>query len=200
MTMKQKRMGKEDAPAREAFLEATERLLQREGYASVIARRVAEEAGLKKQLLYYYFESMDELIIETFSRCVKEFTESLEVALASENPLPVLWKLHTDGNARLFSEYMAMANRSDALRSKILSVAAQNDATQTAAISVFFQKAGIDPSICSPKVALFIFSAMTRSYVVDKELGLLDCADELAAFLDRCFRFFPVAGDSTQRF
>ena len=50
-----RRMGPSDSETSNALLDATERVLRNDGYGAVSSRRVAEEAGLKQQLVYYYF-------------------------------------------------------------------------------------------------------------------------------------------------
>ena len=47
---------------------ATELLMHEEGYVAVSARRVAARAGLKPQLVHYYFRTMDELLLDVFDR------------------------------------------------------------------------------------------------------------------------------------
>lgn len=185
---KQKRMGRDGAPAREAFLEAAENLLQREGYASLSARRVAEEAGLTKQLLYYYFETMDELVGEMFNRTVQGFTDSLAAVFAAADPLHALWKLHSDTNARLFTEYMAMANRNTMLRAQIQKAHGRNTATQIAGLSALLRRRGIGPEIITPETLLFLITSAARNFILEKELGLLGGADRLEAGLEGFFR------------
>lgn len=59
--------------AREALLDATERLLIRFGPSGVTTRSLAETAGVNNGLVHYYFGSMDDLLV-----CVLErFTERL---------------------------------------------------------------------------------------------------------------------------
>ena len=61
--------------AREALLDAAERLLVAAGTAGITTRAVAEEAGIRSGLVHYYFGSMEELYV-----CVLErFTERLIV-------------------------------------------------------------------------------------------------------------------------
>ena len=57
-----------DAKNRGVLLDAAEQLMLEDGYAAVTSRRVAERAGLKPQLVHYYFRTMDELFIEVFRR------------------------------------------------------------------------------------------------------------------------------------
>jgi TetR/AcrR family transcriptional regulator len=51
----------EDSKTR--LIEAAERLMREEGYAAVTSRRVASKAGLKPQLVHYYFRTMDDLFL-----------------------------------------------------------------------------------------------------------------------------------------
>ena len=55
----------------EAFLDAAERLLIREGAAGISTRQLAREAGQNHGLVHYYFGSVDELLLQTLER----FTE-----------------------------------------------------------------------------------------------------------------------------
>src|SRR4029077_16934939 len=52
----------------EAFLDAAERLLIREGAAGISTRQLAREAGQNHGLVHYYFGSVDELLLQTFER------------------------------------------------------------------------------------------------------------------------------------
>lgn len=52
----------------EAFLDAAERLLVREGAAGISTRQLATEAGQNHGLVHYYFGSVDELLLQTLER------------------------------------------------------------------------------------------------------------------------------------
>src|SRR5580700_5776883 len=78
------------------LLDAAERLMLEEGYVAVTSRRVAAEAGLKPQLVHYYFRTMDDLFLEVFRRRAKEGIERQTRALASEHPLRALWEYSID--------------------------------------------------------------------------------------------------------
>jgi TetR/AcrR family transcriptional regulator len=79
---------RQDAETR--FLDAAERLLVEIGYASITARRLAEEAGTNLGLLHYYFGSMEELFI----RVLERFTDQLIVRQRGmySAPLPYIEK------------------------------------------------------------------------------------------------------------
>ncbi len=185
---KKKRMGKDGAPVREVFLEAAQTLLQREGYAALSARRVAEEAGLTKQLLYYYFENMDELVCEMFDRMVQVFTDSLDATFADADPVYALWKLHSDTNSRLFTEYMAMANRSQALRVQITKAHMRNTARQVEALDGLLRRRGIGPEMMTAETLYFLVISAARNFILEKELGILPSEDRLEDSLSDYFR------------
>ena len=56
------------AEARDAFLDAAERLLGEVGWADVTTRRLAKEAGLNHGLVHYYFGSMEDVLVEVLER------------------------------------------------------------------------------------------------------------------------------------
>ena len=70
-----RRIGAPDAKNRGVLLDAAEQLLLEEGYAAVTSRRVAEKAGLKPQLVHYYFRTMEDLFLAVFRRRAEEGLE-----------------------------------------------------------------------------------------------------------------------------
>lgn len=54
-----RRMAADRSKTRAQLIEAAGRLLSKEGYAAVTARRLAEEMGIKRQTVHYYFSTID---------------------------------------------------------------------------------------------------------------------------------------------
>ena len=81
-----------DAKNRAALIDAAEALMIEDGYAAVTSRRVAEKAGLKPQLVHYYFRTMDDLFLEVFRRYADLGIEAHRQALESAQPLWALWR------------------------------------------------------------------------------------------------------------
>src|ERR1700756_1229947 len=75
----ERRIGAPDAKNRVVLLDAAEQLLLEEGYAAVTSRRVAERAGLKPQLVHYYFRTMEDLFLAVFHRRAEEGLGGVEV-------------------------------------------------------------------------------------------------------------------------
>ena len=90
-----RRIGAPEAKNRVVLLDAAEQLLLEEGYAAVTSRRVAEKAGLKPQLVHYYFRTMEDLFLAVFRRMAEEGLSVLTTALASPQPLWALWRFST---------------------------------------------------------------------------------------------------------
>jgi len=79
---------------------------------ALTSRAVAERIGVKQRLVYYYFRTMDELIVETFRRLAIREKERMSKALAHDLPLREIWEVCVrTTDTRLVSEFMALANR-----------------------------------------------------------------------------------------
>src|SRR5215213_1236252 len=103
-----------------AMLDAAEATLLEEGYGALTSRRIAERVGVKQRLVYYYFQTMDELIVETFRRMSARELERMRHSAASDLPLRELWDvcIHTT-DSRITSEFMALAYRNEDLRQEV---------------------------------------------------------------------------------
>jgi len=69
------------------LIEAAYDLLGEEGYHTFSARQVAQRAGLKPQLVHYYFRSMEELVIAVFQRSSAKYFSLHDEALSSRHPV-----------------------------------------------------------------------------------------------------------------
>jgi len=116
-----RRIGKEDSETRTALMNAVETIMCRDGYAALSARSIARCAGLNYQLVFYYFEKVENLFLATYRRRTQRLLGQIEQALDSERPLHALWSASSDPvEAGLALEYMAMANHSPAIRSETI--------------------------------------------------------------------------------
>jgi AcrR family transcriptional regulator len=174
------------------LLDAAERLMLEEGYVAVTSRRVAAEAGLKPQLVHYYFRTMDDLFLEVFRRRAKEGIERQTRALASEHPLRALWEYSIDprGTA-LTMEFIALANHRKVIREEIGRYAEQFRAQQIEAIAaVLGQRGGPDLGSdgLSPAVVSVLMTSLSRVLVMEEALGMSGGHAETAAFVEDWLR------------
>src|SRR3989442_11076547 len=86
-----RRMGPPGSDNWHAMLDGAEAILRDEGHAALTSRRVAEQIGVKQRLVYYYFHTMDDLIVETFRRLSDRELNRLRAARESELPLRKIW-------------------------------------------------------------------------------------------------------------
>src|SRR5580700_3956536 len=115
-----RRIGAPDAKNRGVLLDAAEQLMLEEGYAAVTSRRVAAQAGLKPQLVHYYFRTMDDLFLAVFRRRAEENVTRAERALATDGSLRALWQLNADPRGARFNiEFVALANHRKAIRTEM---------------------------------------------------------------------------------
>ena len=121
MTAPKRRMGSIDSAMGEAMLKATEDILRDEGYAALTSRRVSEHVGVKQRLVYYYFATMDDLIIEAFRRLAIRDLERLRTSISSNRALHDIWDVCMNtADSRLVAEFMALANRNEGLRKEVV--------------------------------------------------------------------------------
>lgn len=115
-----RRMGPRTGAACQQMLDATETVLREEGYGAVTSRRVCEVAEIKPQLLYYYFETMDDLILSTFKRRTERGLTRLRLLLDTHPPLEASWKFLNDRiDANLTFEFMALASHHEGIRKEV---------------------------------------------------------------------------------
>src|SRR4051794_41138534 len=106
-----RRVGATDSRTRSLLLDATERLMLREGYAAVTSRRLAAEAGVKPQLVHYYFLSMDDLFLEAYRRRAEAGIAHFVAVMEVHRSLRALWAFvaNLEGST-LNIEFVALAN------------------------------------------------------------------------------------------
>jgi AcrR family transcriptional regulator len=180
-----RRLGAETSKTRAALLDAAERLMLEEGYAAVTSRRVATKAGLKPQLVHYYFRAMDDLFLALFRRRAEQGLERQVQALASPQPLWALWDLSRDprGTA-LTMEFVALANHRKAIRQEIASSAERFRADQLQELGDVLTRYGIAEQ-CPPLVFTVLLSSVSRFLVIEQEtLGMATGHVETVAFVE----------------
>lgn len=180
-----RRMGPKDAAVRIDLLDATERVLGRDGYPSVTSRNVGKEAGVNQKLVFYYFENMEELIVATFRRRSVAFLSELENLKDSASPLASLWAMSSHRSGRLLIEFMSMALRNAALQQEVENYTAQANRIINAAIGSYFSSVGAGIDVGMPAFINFAISSMARNLILESELGLIEFQEELTASIER---------------
>lgn len=193
----ERRVGGPDAKNRGVLLDAAEQLMLEDGYAAVTSRRVAERAGLKPQLVHYYFRTMDDLFIEVFRRMSNLGLEAHAEALKSEQPLWAMWEFGTDPQvAKLTMEFMGLANHRKALRAEIAVFADRFREQQVEAIGAALRRYGYEVSDVPPVVWAVFATSVSRVLVVEQSLGVSYGHVEMLSFCEEWLR--RLEGDRVQ--
>ena len=181
-----RRIGAPDAKNRGVLLDAAEQLLLEEGYAAVTSRRVAERAGLKPQLVHYYFRTMEDLFLEVFRRTAEEGLSVLATALESPQPLWALWKFSTMPEAtRLTMEFMGLANHRKAIKAEISAWSERWREMQITALNFIVRQAGMDADEFPPAALAVVVASIGRTLVLEQALGTTGGHDEAVALVNR---------------
>jgi len=191
-----RRIGSPDAKNRTVLLDAAEQLMLEKGYAAVTSRRVAERAGLKPQLVHYYFRTMDDLFLEMFCRRAEEGLAVQAEVVKSPNPLRALWEFSTDPAAvAVTMEFIAMARHRDALRSEIARYSELFRVGQRDAARAALARSGYDLARIPPVVLSVLMTSISRVLVMEESLGLTAGHAETYELVEWCLSMLEGAAD-----
>ncbi len=181
-----RRIGTRDSKTRAQLLDAAELLMSEEGYAAVTSRRLAARAGLKPQLVHYYFRTMDDLFVEAFRRRAEENLARFERAIAEDASLQNLWRLNADPRGAAFTiEFVALANHRKVIRAEIARYAERFRAAQVEAVRSALAGHGIDEERLPPLVALLTMTGIAQVLAIEGALGVTAGHDTTVAFVER---------------
>jgi AcrR family transcriptional regulator len=181
-----RRIGAQDSKTRAQLLDAAETLLLDEGYAAVTSRRVAAQAGLKPQLVHYYFRTMDDLFVEVFRRRAEADLPRFERAIAKDGSLRNLWRLNADPRGAAFSiEFAALANHRKAIRAEIARYAERFRAAQIEAVRAALAGHGISEDQLPAIVAVLGMTGLSQVIALEGALGVTSGHDTMLEFVER---------------
>ena len=159
---------------------------KKSGYAAVSSRKVERRAGLKSQLVHYYFRTMDDLFAAVWQRYDDRFLENQARVLASDRPLRALWERSIDPDTTtLRHEFIALANHRKTIRELVARSTKRILNMQVAAISELFERHGIMQTDFSPVVLVQLFSFVSRSLITQRNLGLSEDQAEIVQFIEQ---------------
>ena len=131
------------------------------------------KAGLKPQLVHYYFRTMDDLFLEVFRRRADENLAYFERAVAEDVSLRTLWRLNADPRGAAFmTEFVALANHRKTIRSEIARYAERSRAAQLAALTAALEADGITAEQLPPTAALLLMTGLTQVLSLERVLGV----------------------------
>ena len=186
-TSSPRRIGAEDSKTRAQLVDAAERLLLEEGYAAVTSRRVAARAGLKPQLVHYYFRTMDDLFLEVFRRRAERNLARFERAIAADGSLQNLWRLNDDprGAALHASSSSRSPNHRKAIRAEIARYAERFRAAQVEAVAAALAATASPRTSCRRSSPCSLMTGLSQVLALEDALGVTTGHDTTVAFIER---------------
>jgi AcrR family transcriptional regulator len=163
-----------------------------EGYAAATSRRVAARAGVKPALVHYYFPSMDDLFLAVLRDGAETNLQRQREAMAEHQPLHALWQLNSTHGARLFMEFMALANHRKAIRSEIASYAERFGDIEESAVTLSMRAHGADMTAFPPVVMSMIVTSLARILLLERGLGITRGHTEAENFIERYLERFEM--------
>ena len=190
--MARQRNSSSSSDIRARILDSTEQIMLDEGYAGVSSRKVAVQAGLRSNLLHYYYRTMDDLFIAVFRRREDQHFARLAAAAASSRPLHALLALSMDAaSSRLILEFNALACHRPALREVIGQSALRDRAAVAGVLEAMFARYGVDAGRYPPRIVAMTVAGLARSIAIERALGVdqdhretMACLGELLALAE----------------
>lgn len=173
------------------LLDAAEALMREGGYAAVTSRKLASKAGIKPQLVHYYFSTMDILFIEMFRRVQERTLESLDSVLSAEDPLRALWDLTANRPGVILSyEFVGLANHRKDFRAEVAEFGDRMRAIKINIVHRIMQDRGLTELPLTPSFAVVLLDSLARNLALESELGVHAGHAEAFEAVDRFFRQF----------
>jgi AcrR family transcriptional regulator len=163
-----------------------------EGYAAATSRRVAAKAGVRPALVHYYFPSMDDLFLAVLRDGAETNLERQRQAIADHEPLHALWRVNSTHGARLFMEFMALANHRKEIRSEIVAYAERFGDIDETAVALAMRAHGVDVEAFPPVVMSMIVTSLARILLLERGLGITRGHAEAEAFIQRYLERFEL--------
>lgn len=189
-----RRMGVESSEVRASLIEAASQILREEGGAAVTARRIAEKVGLKRQIVHYYFGTIEDLIIAILQREEAITKRAYEKALQCDEPLRVIRKIGIDASVRVH-EFAALAFRHDAIRVEYIKSIQAFRRLYVEALTRHLEQRGLQSNV--PLVVVTtVIQAVSQALASESMLGATEGHDEINAFIEDWLVAFAERGVS----
>lgn len=152
------------------LIEAAVEIIRTEGYGALCARRLAERVGLKRQIVHYYFGTIDDLLLAVVRHYGESGLARYSAAFETcDDPLRVVWETHGDESSTAFA-FMAMASHNALVRAEIRRYLDKQRAVQVEALSRYFEQLGIKPKI-APVAMVMLIQSVSQTLAAEHELG-----------------------------
>jgi AcrR family transcriptional regulator len=171
--MATKRLGTQKSATRASLIDAAEQLMLEEGYAAVTTRRLAETSGIKFQLIYYYFNTLEDLLLEVVERHTQRIGAAMDKVLESEEPLRAIWDFQRSplSGGKVIGELAVLAKQYDRVRAAIATDAEAGRAREVQALTAYLQRRRIDVGVSALDLILLL-NSIARTLRMEGAYGM----------------------------
>jgi TetR/AcrR family transcriptional regulator len=182
----QRRIGTEGSETRAALLVAAEQLMRAEGYSAVTSRGLARFAGLKPQLVHYYFRTMDELFEALFRKGAEEYLAALKAISKGDDALLAMWRISCSADVAVMTvEFLALANRRAGIRKLMSHYSHEYAQIQLGIVGKALDDAGLDKAQWPPAAIVAIMENFPKLVAILDEFEIDGGGGEARAFITR---------------
>jgi AcrR family transcriptional regulator len=176
----------------QAFLDAAERLLIREGAAGISTRQLAREAGQNHGLVHYYFGSVDELLLQTLERFTNRVLERQQAMYGTDAPFIEKWRTAmgfieedlASGYPKVWAELEALAWNKPELRERLHGVNDRWRSLLRDALSQAIEEYRLDNERFSAETWAALVMQFNKGLLNERLLGFDRGHTELLAAID----------------
>jgi len=182
-----RRLGAESSATRVALMDGVEAVMREDGYGALTARSVAERAGLKHQLVYYYFQTLDDLLIATYDRHIARYQARIEQALAGPRPLHAFWQAHSNPTDSVLNmEFLSLANHNEAIRARTISFGEEVRRLGLGQLDALLRRPAPDMDPVTPFAVTMALSAVGSILGLETAIGIGGGHAETRAMIEWC--------------
>lgn len=186
----------------EAFLDAAERLLVREGAAGISTRQLAAEAGQNHGLVHYYFGSVDELLLQTLERFSGRILDRQRAMYGSDASFIEKWRtaigyIEGDlaaGYPKVWAELEALAWNNPEMRERLNKVNERWRSLLRDALADAIDEYGLESSRFSAEALAALVMQFQKGLLNERLLGFDRGHAELLAAIDSWLTSLQEAG------
>lgn len=167
---KQAKHHAEASEIRPRIIRAALALIENEGFSAVTAPRLATEIGLRRTVIYYYFQDIDQVLIEAVMLAYQESKDEAISSIRTRNAKEVLWDFFSNAAAPL-SELIALAIRNERFKAIYTGIIADFRSHIVTAIQHQNAARHAEPEL-DPESLTLLIQIVSSAIATERRLGL----------------------------
>lgn len=190
----QRKIRKKNTATKNRLIDAARSIMIEEGYAAVTSRKVASRVGVKAQLIYYHFSTMEDLLIAVLQHAFDEILIDYTRSFTSKNPLKSLWEhCFRHESAVLTVEFMALANHREPFGKELVRFGNQIRSMQEQLFSQILDQHNINQKEIPPVTLSLLLLSLSHTMGVEANWGLTRGHEETLSLLNRVIEKYELS-------